>query len=270
MKKIGVFVGLAIVSVIAITAALSFFWTPYDPGMVNPSQRLLPVSFAHPMGTDGFGIDIFSRVMVGARTGLLVGIVSVAIAAIVGVPLGMVSGMSRGWLSGVIAKATDILYAFPAILLAILFAAALGGSTLTGMLAIGISTIPVFIRIARAGTLEVMSRDFIEAAEISGVSKLSIALRHVWPNISPLIGVQATVSFAMALLAEAAMSYLGLSTPPSTPSWGRMLYDAQKYLFTNPNLTLWPALAIAISILGFNVLGDALREYLDPRLREVH
>ncbi len=269
MKRLSVIIGGSFVGLVVLAALVSFFWTPYDPTQVMAAERLQPPSADHLMGTDGFGIDIFSRIMVGARSALLVGIVSVAIAAAIGVPLGIISGMSNKVVATVISRATDILYAFPAILLAILLAAALGGSTMTGMVAIGVSTIPVFTRVARAGTLQVMSQDFITAARASGTCPVTIAIKHVWTNISPLIGVQASVSFGMALLSEAALSYLGLSTPPTTPTWGRMLYDAQKYLLTDPNLTVWPALAIALAVMGFNVLGDGMREYLDPRLREV-
>ncbi len=269
MKRISLWIGAVLVAAVVLTAVVSMVWTPYSPITVVPAERLQPPSGAHWLGTDGFGIDIASRIMSGARVVLLVGIISVGIAAVIGVPLGMIAGMSGGIISRLILRVGDVLYAFPALLLAILLAAAVGGSTTTAMVAIGVATIPVFIRIARAGTLQVMSQDYILAARSSGTPWYQVALRHVLPNIAPLIGVQASMSFGMAILAEAALSYLGLASPPTTPTWGRMLYDAQKYLFNAPYLTVWPGVAVALGVLGFNVLGDGLRDYLDPRLREV-
>lgn len=269
MKRFGLVTGLILIGLVIVAALVSFVWTPFDPTLVDATQRGLPPAWPHIMGTDGFGLDIFSRVLVGARSALVVGLVAVAIAAVFGIPLGIVAGMSDGWVGRVILRACDILVAFPALLLAILLAAALGGSTLTGMIAIGVSTIPAFVRLARAGTLQVMAQDYVMAARSSGTRTLAIGVRHVWPNIAPLVGVQVTVSFAMAVLAEAALSYLGLATPPTVPTWGRMLFDAQKYLFVDPNQALWPGLAIAVAVLGFNLLGDGMRDYLDPRLREI-
>lgn len=269
MKRLSLWIGVVLVAAVVLTAVVSMAWTPYSPITVVPAERLQPPSGAHWLGTDGFGIDTASRIMAGARVVLLVGIISVGIAAVIGVPLGMIAGMSGGIISRLILRVGEVLYAFPALLLAILLAAAVGGSTTTAMVAIGVATIPVFIRITRAGTLQVMSQDYILAARSSGTAWYQIALRHVLPNIAPLIGVQASMSFGMAILAEAALSYLGLASPPTTPTWGRMLYDAQKYLFNAPYLTVWPGAAVALAVLGFNVLGDGLRDYLDPRLREV-
>ncbi len=269
MRRIPLVFGLAAIGLVVVTAVLSLVWTPYDPAAIDPLHRLSGPGWPHVLGTDTFGRDIASRLMAGSMICLMVGIVSVAIAAIVGIPLGLIAGMTRGAPSRFVLRTTDLLYAFPAILVAMLLAAAFGGSTFTGMSAIGIATVPVFTRIARAGTLSVMSQDYIWAARGSGISWPVIAARHVWPNIAPLMGVQASVSFGMAILAEAALSYLGLATPPTTPTWGRMLYDAQADLFDDPMLTLWPAAAIVVAVMGFNVLGDALRDLLDPRLREV-
>ncbi|HNV10915.1 MAG TPA: ABC transporter permease [Propionibacteriaceae bacterium] len=269
MKKLSLVVGIVLVSIVVAMALVSLVWTPFDPTRVVPAEALQKPSRRHIMGTDGFGIDIFSRILAGSRIVMLVGVIAVGIAAVLGTPLGMFAGMVKGWPGTLVQRATDILFAFPALLLAILLAAAVGGSTTTGMVAIGIATIPVFARLARAGTLQVMSQDYVLAARSAGTPWLSVARRHVWPNIAPLIGVQASVSFGMAILAEASLSYLGLATPPTVPTWGRMLFDAQKFLFNAPNLTVWPALAIALAVLGFNVLGDGLRDHLDPRLREV-
>jgi peptide/nickel transport system permease protein len=268
MRRASLVVGAVLVGLTVFVALLSFFWTPYDPVRVDPADVLQPPFGAHPLGTDGFGIDIVSRIMVGAQTCLLVGVIAVGIAAVLGVPLGIVAGARGGWVSELVMRATDVLYAFPALLLAILLAAAFGASTWTAMVAIGIATIPAFARVTRAGTLQVMASDYVLAARVSGTGRLEMARRHILPNVAPVIGVQASVAFGISILAEAALSYLGLATPPPTPTWGRMLRDAQTYLFTNPELALWPGLAIGLAVLGFNLLGDGLRDLLDPRLRD--
>lgn len=268
MKRATLYLGLGLIGIVVVLALVGLVWTPYDPTAVT-GNRLQPPGWPHVLGTDGFGADIASRIMSGAKICLLVGIVSVAGAAVVGVPVGIFAGMVRGWLGEIPARLSDILYGFPALLLAILLAAALGGSTWTAMLAIAISTIPAFVRIARAATLQVMSQGYVEAARLSGTPRLSIAWRHVLPNIAPVLGVQASVSFGIAILAEAGLSYLGLGSGPNTPTWGRMLREAQDWLFSNPMLALWPGLAIAIATMGFNLLGDGLRDLLDPRLREI-
>jgi peptide/nickel transport system permease protein len=269
MRRAQLVIGLVLVSMVVATAVVSVFWTPFDPLRVVPGQRLLGPGWPHLLGTDGFGIDIVSRLMVGARTVLFVGIIAVGLAAVVGVPLGMLAGQAGGWVDEVVMRAADIVYAFPALLLAILLAAVFGGSTLTAMAAIGVATIPAFARVARAGSLQVMASDFVLAARASGTSRWGVAGRHVLPNIAPLVGVQASVGFALAILAEAALSYLGLATPRPNPTWGNMLRDAQELMGVAPLQALWPGLAIALAVLGFNLLGDGLRDYLDPRLREV-
>ncbi|HRA75242.1 MAG TPA: ABC transporter permease [Propionicimonas sp.] len=269
MKRLQLWLGIALVAGVVLTAAVSLVWTPFDPIRVVPGQRLLPPGWPHLLGTDGFGIDIVSRLMVGARLCLLVGVISVSLAAAVGVPLGILAGQAGGWVDEVVMRLSDVVYAIPAVLLAILLAAGFGASTVTAMVAIGVATIPAFARVARAGTLQVMASDFVLAARSSGTSPLATAGRHVLPNVAPLVGVQASVTFALAILAEAALSYLGLGTPPPTPTWGTMLRDAQSYVYTDPLQALWPGLAIALAVLGFNLLGDGLRDHLDPRLREV-
>lgn len=268
MKRASLWVGAALVAGVVVTALLAAAWTPFDPVRVVPEAVLRKPGWPHLLGTDNFGIDLLSRLMAGARVTLLVGVIAVGIAAVVGVPLGLLAGMTRSWVGELVMRAADVLYAFPALLLAILFAAAFGGSTWTAMSAIGIATIPAFVRVARAGTLGVMSADYVTAARAAGTRPLAVAGRHVLPNIAPLVGVQASVSFGIAILAEAALSYLGLGTPPPTPTWGRMLREAQTYLFTDPLQALWPGLAIALAVLGFNLLGDGLRDWLDPRLKE--
>lgn len=269
MKRVQLIVGVVLVALVVLVAVVSLFWTPFDPVQVVPADRLAPPGWPHLLGTDGFGIDILSRLMVGARTTVVVGIISVGLAVVVGVPTGMLAGQSGGWIDEVVMRTFDVVYALPALLLAMLLAAVFGASTLTAMIAIGVATIPAVARVARAGTKQVMATDFVLAARVSGTSRWGVARRHVLPNIAPVIGVQASVGFALAILAEAALSYLGLATPRPTPTWGNMLRDAQQYLFVMPIQALWPGLAIAVAVLGFNLLGDGLRDYLDPRLREL-
>lgn len=268
MKRASLWTGVVLVGLVLLAGVVSLFWTPFDPNRVFPGAALQGPEGAHILGFDQLGRDLFSRVLAGARICLIVGVISVSIAALIGVPWGIAAGMLKGWPSELLMRVADILYAFPALLLAILFAAARGSSTTTAMVAIGIATIPAFARVARAATLSVMSSDYILAARASGTPYLMSAVRHVLPNIAPVLGVQASVSFGMAILAEAALSYLGLGSPPLVVTWGRMLREAQTFMFNDPGLALWPGLAIAGAVLGFNLLGDGLRDLLDPRLRE--
>ena len=277
MRRAPLWVGGVLVGLVLLTALVSFVWTPYDAAAIV-APKLADPSLAHPLGTDHLGRDIVSRLMVGARATVVVGVVAVALAAGGGVPLGMLAGMLDGrfgaahwatWAGEGLMRGVDVLYAFPALLLAILLAAAVGASTTTAMVAIGVATIPAFARIARAATLTVMTQDFVLAARASGTSQAGTAVRHVLPNIAPVLGVQASVSFGIAILAEAGLSYLGLATPPPTPTWGRMLREGQNVLFGAPEQALWPGLAIGFAVLGLNLLGDGLRDLLDPRLREV-
>ncbi|HKN53185.1 MAG TPA: ABC transporter permease [Amycolatopsis sp.] len=258
--------GAVLVGLVVAAALVSFLWTPYDPVKVDAAHRLLGFSASNLFGTDKFGRDVFSQIMVGARTTLYVGIVAVGIAAVIGTPLGILAGMAPRWLGEFVMRVNDLVLAFPALLLAIMFGAVFGADTLTAMIAIGIATIPSFARIARAGTLQVMSTEFVLAARAGGRSRLWVAGRHVLPNIGGLLIVQASVSFAIAVLAEAALSFLGFGTRPPTPSWGRMLQESQELLTIHPRLALVPGIAIAVAVLGFNLLGDGLRDRLDPRL----
>jgi peptide/nickel transport system permease protein len=262
-------VGAGLVALVVVTAVVSWFWTPYDPTAVDASGRLAPMSWAHPLGADRFGHDVLSNLMVGARVTLLVGIVAVAVAAAAGVPLGALAAMRGGWLSEVVLRANDVVFAFPAILMAVMLAAAYGASTLTAMLAIGIANVPVFARLTRAETLRVISSEYVAAAHTAGRRPAAIFGRHVLPNVAPTLIVQATVLFALAILAEAALSYLGLGTPAPTPSWGRLLQESQNFFGQRPTLALWPGVAIALAVLGFNLLGDGLRDAIDPKLRIV-
>jgi peptide/nickel transport system permease protein len=259
-------VGMVLVGFIVLIALVSFVWTPYDPTDIDANARLLGPSGSHVLGTDKFGRDVFSQLMWGARTTLFVGVVAVGVAALVGTPLGILAGMSPRWADDLIMRANDLWLAFPALLLAIMFGAVFGASTLTAMLAIGLATVPAFARIARSGTMQVMSSEYVLAARSAGRSRLAIARRHVLPNIAPLLIVQSSVAFGIAVLAEAALSFLGFGTKPPNPSWGRMLQESQETLSSTPLLSVWPGLAIALAVLGFNMLGDGLRDRFDPRL----
>lgn len=261
-------VGAVIVLTVAGTALLSFVWTPHDPTLVNPQARLEGPSAEYWFGTDKFGRDVFSQILVGSRTTLFVGFVAVGVAALVGVPLGIVAGMAPRWFGELVMRGNDLLLAFPALLLAIMFAAVYGASTFVAMVAIGVATIPSFARLIRSGTLQVMRTEYVLAARAAGRRPLAIGARHVLPNVSSLVIVQASVGFAIAVLAEAALSFLGFGTPPPTPSWGRMLQESQEMLWTAPRLAVFPGLAIATAVLGFNLLGDGLRDRFDPRLED--
>jgi peptide/nickel transport system permease protein len=259
-------IGLVLIGLVAIAAIVSLVWTPYDPVQADPAARLQGSSLAHLMGTDKYGRDVFSAMLYGARITLFVGVISVGIAIVIGTPLGILAGIRGGWIEEVIMRASDIALAFPALLLAIMFSAVFGASTLTAMVAIGIATVPGFARVARSGTLQVMTTEYVLAARAASQSRFRIAVRHVLPNIIGMVVVQSSVSFALAVLAEAGLSFLGLGTPPPTPSWGRMLQESQQFLGTEPMLAVWPGLAIAIAVMGFNLLGDGLRDRFDPKL----
>jgi len=268
MKRLTVVLGLVLSGLVVLAALVSIVWTPFDPGRAGPDRYAGP-GWPHLLGTDNLGMDTLSRLLVGAQTTLVVGILAVALAALIGVPLGMAAGAGPRALGQTIGRGSDILFALPALLLAILLAAAVpgGASVWTASIAIGVATIPVFQRMARSATLTVMSQDYILAAAVSGTPRWRIAWRHVLPNIAPLLGVQVAASFSTAILAEAGLSYLGLSSSGTTPTWGRMLRDANVYVA--PSQAIIPGAAIALAVLGFSLLGDGVRDYLDPRLREV-
>lgn len=249
-------VGAAIVALVAVAALVSLAWTPCDPLQADVAARLQGSSAAHWMGTDQFGRDILSRVMDGARLTLTVAVGAVGISALVGVPLGIWAGMRRG-ASRVVMAGADLLLAFPALLLAIVFTAVFGASVWIVVLAIGIAGVPGFVRVARAGALQVMQQDYILAARVAKVPGPVIARRHVLPNIWPIVLTQVSVAVALAILAEAGLSFLGLGAPAPYTSWGRMLQASQPYLATTPHLALWPGAAIALTVLGFNLLGHA-------------
>jgi peptide/nickel transport system permease protein len=259
--------GAAITAAIVLVAGLSLVYTPRDPLEMRVAVRLQPPSAAHPLGTDQFGRDLLSRIMRGARASLLVGAVSVAIGMGLGVVLGMVGGYFGGWLDETVMRLMDAVYGFPAVLSALLITAVFGPGVVMSMVAVGVVSIPIFARLTRGSFLSLREREFVLAARALGAGDATIIGRHILPNtLSPLI-VQATISFPVAILAEAALSYLGLGTQPPNPSWGLMLRDAQNFLALSPWYALFPGSAIALAVLGFNLLGDGLRDVLDPRSR---
>jgi len=258
-----------IVLILIMTAIFGTMLAPYDPNAIDMASRFAPPSLEHPLGTDDFGRDILSRVMVGARVSLQVGIIAVGLSAVVGTLLGLVAGYAGRITDEIIMRAMDILFAFPAILLAIAIMAALGRGVGNAMIAIGIVYVPIFARIARGSVLAIREEEFVEAARAIGSSDVRILFRHILPNtLSPLI-VETTLSLSFAILAEAALSFFGLGTQPPDPSWGRMLSEGRAYFQQSAWLGIFPGLAIMLTVLGFNLLGDGLRDALDPRLKNV-
>jgi peptide/nickel transport system permease protein len=259
--------GFAITIVVAAMALISFFWTPYDVTRLVVADKLQPPSAAHWFGTDQFGRDILSMIMVGARNSIAVALVAVGIGMGVGVPLGAFAAASRGLVDDAVMRLNDVVFAFPALLSAIMITAIFGPGAVNAIVAIGIFNIPVFARVARAGALALWPREFILAARAAGKGKALITVEHILPNIASLLLVQGTIQFALGILAEAGLSYVGLGAQPPMPSWGRMLFDAQTRLVVAPHLAMFPGLAIVLTVLGLNLLGDGLSDLLDPKLR---
>jgi peptide/nickel transport system permease protein len=260
-------IGFAITALIAAMALLSFFWTPYDVTKLVVADRMLPPSATHLFGTDQFGRDVLSMIMVGARNSIAVALVAVGIGMGVGVPLGCLAAARGGWLDEVVMRFNDLVFAFPALLSAVMITAVFGPGAVNAIIAIGIFNIPVFARVARAGALAIWPREFILAARAAGKGKARITLEHILPNIATMLLVQGTIQFALGILAEAGLSYVGLGAQPPMPSWGRMLFDAQTRMMVMPSLALFPGLAIIITVLGLNLLGDGVSDALNPKLR---
>ncbi len=260
------FIGSVLVLLLVATAIASFIWTPYPAAELDIANKLQPPSSAHWLGTDSLGRDITSLLIVGARNAVAVGVIAVGIGIAFGVAFGLLAAARRGWVEEAVMRFADFSFAFPALLSAIMLTSIYGPGLVTSIVAIGIFNVPVFVRITRAAAKLVWSREFVLAARACGKGPLRITLEHVLPNIASALIVQATIQFALAILAEAALSYLGLGTQPPQPSWGRMLNEAQQMLFLAPQLALYPGTAIALSVLGFNLMGDGLRDLLDPRL----
>lgn len=259
-------VGGALSATLIGVALLSLAWTPYDPTRINVRNRLAPPSFDHWLGTDQFGRDILSIIMAGAQNSITVGVVAVGIGMVFGVALGLWASARRGWTEEILMRLSDFMFAFPAILLAIMLVATLGPGAINAIVAIGIFAVPIFARLTRGGANAIWAREFVLAARAAGKGGFRITLEHILPNIVSVLVVQATIQFAIAILAEAALSYLGIGSQPPTPSWGRMLSEAQTLIFLNPWLAVYPGVAIALSVLGLNLLGDGLRDIVDPRL----
>lgn len=259
-------IGAVLTALLLATALLSFVWTPGSAYEMDMQARLLPPSAMHWLGTDAFGRDVAAQIIVGARASIAVGLIAVGMGLALGVALGLAAAARRGWVEEIIMRLADFTFAFPALLSAIMLTAVFGPGMVNAIIAIGIFNIPTFARIARASANAIWARDYVMAARACGKGRAAITWQHVLPNIAPILLVQATIQFALAILAEAALSYLGLGTQPPQPSWGRMLSEAQTLMFEAPLLAIWPGLAIAMAVLGLNLLGDGLRDLLDPRL----
>jgi peptide/nickel transport system permease protein len=261
----GAMVALAVIVLIILIAILAPLIAPYDPARQSWSAVRKAPSAVHWFGTDEVGRDILSRIIYGARASLSAGVISVAIAIAVGVPLGLVAGYVGGFVDGLISRLTDAMLACPFLILAIALAAFLGPSLGNAMIAIGVTATPIFIRLTRGQVLSVKSEDYVEAARAIGNPHWRIAVRHILPNVLPQLLVQATLTIATAVIAEASLSFLGLGQQPPAPSWGSMLNAAQRFLTNAPWMAVWPGLAIFITVLSFNLFGDGLRDALDPR-----
>ena len=259
--------GVILVAVLILAAALSLVWTPYPPAALDIPHKLQAPSAAHWLGTDALGRDVASQILAGARVSLLVGVIAVGIGLVFGVALGLFAASAKGFVEDAIMKLCDFTFAFPALLMAILLTATYGPGVVNATIAIGVANVPIFAKLTRATANGVLAREFALAARAAGRGPLAIAFQHVLPNVAPSLIVQATIQFAIAILAEAALSYLGLGAQPPLASWGRMLADAQAWMYVAPRLAIFPGLAVALSVLGLNLLGDGLRDALDPRLR---
>jgi peptide/nickel transport system permease protein len=259
--------GGLIVATVVVAALVSLVWTPYPIDVLSVPDRLKGSSLAHPFGTDQFGRDMLSMLMVGARTSIAVALLAVGIGILVGVPLGLLAAARGGWLDEGLMRANDLVFAFPALLSAVMITAILGPGAVNAILAIGIFNIPVFARVARGGALSLKSREFVLAARVAGKGEIRIIAEHILPNIANLLIVQGTIQFSLGILAEAGLSYVGLGAQPPLASWGRMLNEAQTMMALAPSLALYPGLAIVVTVLGLNLTGDGLRDLLDPRLK---
>ena len=267
MKRKGAVIGLIVIAIFVLLAIFAPLVVPYDPIATSWSLVRKGPSAQHWFGTDDLGRDVLARVVFGARASLLAGAISVGIALTIGVPLGLLAGYRGGFIDALIGRITDAMLACPFLILAIALAAFLGPCLGNAMIAIGISATPVFIRLTRGQVMSVKVEDYVEAARAMGNPRWRIALFHILPNIMPALLVQATLSIAAAIIAEAALSFLGLGQQPPLPSWGSMLNAAQRFLTNAPWMAIWPGLAIFLVVLSFNLVGDGLRDALDPKAR---
>jgi len=261
-------IGLAITLAVVAMALVSYVWTPFDVTELPVANKYRPPQPDHWLGTDHFGRDILSMVMVGSRNSIAVAFVAIGVGMGIGVPLGLWAAARGGLVDEALMRFNDLVFAFPALLSALMITAVFGPGAVNAIIAIGIFNIPVFARVARAGALSLWPREFILAARAAGKGRARITVEHVLPNIVSLLLVQGTIQFALGILAEAGLSYVGLGAQPPMPSWGRMLFEAQTRMIVAPWMAIFPGLAIVVTVLGLNLLGDGLRDLLDPRLRE--
>jgi peptide/nickel transport system permease protein len=260
--------GLVVLTVLVLAGVLSLWWTPFDPQAADPGDAwLLPFQHGHLLGTDRIGRDQLSQLLAGARETLVAAVASAAVATVLGLVLSLTAVLSPRWLGATVVQLIDILIAFPALLLAMVLAAVYGGSLATVVAAIGISFGVAVARVTRGEIASARGSDFVLAARASGARTGRIIRKHLLPTIAPTLIVQLSLVMALAVLAEAALTYLGYGSSPSSPSWGGMLQEQQDYISARPLLVIWPGLAVAVTVLGFNLLGDALRDATDPRLR---
>ena len=267
VRRRGAMVALAVIALIVLAAVLAPLVAPYDPTQQSWSLVRKPPSAAHWLGTDEVGRDLLARIIYGGRASLSAGVLSVAIALAVGVPIGLLAGYVGGFVDALVSRMTDAMLACPFLILAIALAAFLGPSLTNAMIAIGITATPIFVRLTRGQVLSVKAEDYVEAARAVGNPRWRIAFRHILPNVLPQLLVQATLTIATAIIAEASLSFLGLGQQPPAPSWGSMLNTAKNYVDNAPWMAIWPGLAIFLLVLSFNLLGDGLRDALDPRQR---
>ena len=261
-------IGGLISGIFIVMALASFVWVPFDVTVLDVAGKLQTPNATNLLGTDHFGRDLLSMVMMGARTSIAVAVVAVGIGIALGVPLGLWAAAQRGsLLDEIIMRGNDLIFAFPSLVIAILITAVFGASAINAIIAIGIFNIPVFARLSRGAALSLWSRDFILAARVAGKSAFQISYEHILPNIMNLMIVQGTIQFSLGILAEAALSYIGLGAQPPTASWGRMLADSQTLVSLAPHTAMVPGMTIILMVLGLNLLGDGLRDWLDPKIR---
>jgi peptide/nickel transport system permease protein len=258
-RRAGLIVGATITCSFVGVALIAEFWTPYDPAVLSIIDKLQGPNQHHWLGTDQLGRDVLSMIMAGAKTSVGVALLSVIIGVFIGVPLGLLAAARRGAIDELIMRGNDLVFAFPSLLLAILITAVFGPGAVNAIIAIGIFNIPVFARVARGGALQLWTRDYTLAARVAGKGSMRISFEHVLPNLVGLLAVQGTIQFSLGVIAEAGLSYVGLGAQPPTPSWGRMLNEAQTLTALAPTLALFPGLAVLLFVLGLNLLGDGLR-----------
>ncbi len=263
-RRIGFIVGAAITGIFAVIAVIAAFWTPYDPAALSIVDKLQAPNLHHWFGTDQLGRDVLSMIMAGAKNSVGVALLSVIIGVFIGVPLGLLAAARRGAIDELIMRGNDLVFAFPSLLLAILITAVFGPGAINAIIAIGIFNIPVFARVARGGALQLWTRDYTLAARVAGKGYARISVEHVLPNLVGLLAVQGTIQFSLGVIAEAGLSYVGLGAQPPTPSWGRMLNEAQTLTALAPTLALFPGAAVLLFVLGLNLLGDGLRRRWEP------